>query len=107
MQFCFGDRDLEQGVAHMKATAAQNLMHSSLLGKTNKQTKKNTHLSVFKDEMQVPPSGHHGEMKIKRLVEARRLTQARANKELCGSLPQGKDQITRIAHKERGMQNPL
>lgn len=83
MQFCFGDRDLEQGVAHMKATAAQNLMHSSLLGKKNKQTKKNTHLSLFKDEMQVPPSGHHGEMKIKRLVEARRLTQARANKELC------------------------
>ena len=33
MQFSFGDRDLEQGVAHMKATAAQNLMHSSLLGK--------------------------------------------------------------------------
>lgn len=78
MQFSFGDRDLEQGVAHMKATAAQNLMHSSLLGK-----KKNTRLSVFKDEMQVPPSGHHGEMRIKRLLEARRLTQARANKEFC------------------------
>ena len=45
--------------------------------------KKNTRLSVFKDEMQVPPSGHHGEMRIKRLVEAGRLTQARANKELC------------------------
>ena len=108
MQFSFGDRDLEQGVAHMKATAAQNRMHSSLLGK-----KKTTRLSVFKDEMQVPPSGHHGEMRIKRLLEARRLTQARANKELCvtfvftGNPPQGKDQITRIAHKERGMQNPL
>ena len=52
-------------------------------------------------------------MRIKRLLEARRLTQARANKELCvtfvftGNPPQGKDQITRIAHKERGMQNPL
>ena len=81
MQSSFGGRDLEQGVAHRKATAAQNLMHSSFLGE--KKKKQTTRLSVFKDEMQVPPSGHHGEMRIKHLVEARRLTQTRANKELC------------------------
>ena len=33
MQFCFGDRDLEQGVAHMKATAAQNRIIQAFLGK--------------------------------------------------------------------------
>ena len=37
MQSSFGGRDLEQGVAHRKATAAQNLMHSSFIGeKKNK-----------------------------------------------------------------------
>lgn len=111
MQASSGDRDLEQGVAHVQATAAQNLMRSSLLGR------KNPRLSVFKYEMQVPPSGHHGEMRLKRWVEARWLTQAGAEptKSSASPLgsgfltqpPQGKERITRIAHKERRIWDPL
>ena len=82
MQASFGDRDLEQGVAHVQ--------HSSTESDAFKPSwEKKPRLSVFKYEVQVPPSGHHGEMRLKRWVEARWLTQAGAEPTKSSASPLG------------------